>query len=126
MPATTPEVFGEAWMAQVAATLERISNRAKERNEQMPRLSQNDDSMYLGLSILGRIPEEAAAMTTQQTPGHRVRIEVSTSVRGIHTYSCTVERADVFLDGVDVTTKVVAAESAVLVRDLDALYPKEA
>ena len=65
-------------------------------------------------------------MTTQQTPGHRVRIEVSTSVKGIHTYSCTVERADVFLDGVDVTTKVVAAESAVLVRDLDALYPKEA
>ena len=96
---TTPEVFSDAWMAQVAATLERISNRAK----------------------------EAPAMTTQQTPEHRVRIEVSTSVKGVHTYSCTVERADVIgSDGVDITNETVLVESRTLVQQLDALYPKEA
>ena len=72
---TTPEVFGQAWMAQVAATLERIGNKAKERNDKMPALSQNDDSMYLGLSILGGI-QEAAAMTTQSQPQKRIRINL--------------------------------------------------
>ena len=97
---TTPEVFSDTWMAQVAATLERISNRAK----------------------------EGGSMTTQQTPGHRVRIEVSTSVKGIHTFSATVERSDVIHgpDGEDITTEAVFQESAALVKRLDALYPKEA
>ena len=101
---TTPEVFSDPWMAQVAATLERISNRSSAK--------------------------EAAAMTTPaaaHTPGHRVRIEVSTSVKGIHTYSATVERSDVIHgpDGEDITNEAVFQESAALVQRLDALYPKE-
>ena len=75
---------------------------------------------------------DSLAMTTpaaaSQTPGHRVRIEVSTSVRGVHTYSATVERSDVKHgpDGEDITTEAVFQESAALVKRLDALYPREA
>ena len=63
----------------------------------------------------------------ETSPQHRVRIEVSTSVRGIHTYSATVERSDVIgSDGVDITNETVLVESRTLVQQLDALYPKEA
>ena len=54
---------------------------------------------------------------------HRIRIEVSTSVKGIHTYSCTVElsapKPD--LDLMEATL----LESDRLVAALDARYPKE-
>ena len=46
----------------------------------------------------------------------RIRIEVSTSVKGVHTYSCTVELVDK-----DLTD--VVAESDRLVALLDARYP---
>ena len=45
----------------------------------------------------------------------RIRIEVSTSVKGVHTYSCTVELVDQ-----ELTT--VVAESDKLVALLDARY----
>ena len=46
----------------------------------------------------------------------RHRIEVSTSVKGVHTFSCTVEL-------MDATIEEVLAESAKLVAALDAKYP---
>lgn len=45
----------------------------------------------------------------------RIRIEVSTSVKGIHTYSCTVEM-------VDAEQEAVLAESDRLVKLLDGRY----
>ena len=64
-------------------------------------------------------PATAAA----HTPGHRVRIEVSTSVKGVHTYSATVERSDLIVDELDITNDMVFQESQALVKRLDALYP---
>ena len=64
-------------------------------------------------------------MTQPPVPQHRVRIEVSTSVKGVHTYSCTVERADLLVGDVDITRETVLEESTALVADLDTLYPKE-
>ena len=46
----------------------------------------------------------------------RIRIEVSTSVKGVKTYSCTIEL-------VDSTNEEVLAESDALVKALDARYP---
>ena len=55
-------------------------------------------------------------MTEQQTYKQRVRIEVATSVKGVHTYSATVEM-------LDVDKEVVLAESDALVKALDTRYP---
>ena len=55
-------------------------------------------------------------MTEQQAYRQRVMIEVSTSVKGVHTYSSTVEI-------LDVDKEVVLAESDALVKALDARYP---
>jgi len=58
-------------------------------------------------------------MTTVATnPAKRYRVEVSTSVKGVHTYSCTVE-----LQGDDVTRETILAELDALVSELDARYP---
>ena len=57
-------------------------------------------------------PEHSEKETQYQ---RRIRIEVSTSVKGVHTYSCTVELVDQ-----DLTT--VVAESDKLVALLDARY----
>ena len=46
----------------------------------------------------------------------RIRIEVSTSVKGIHSYSCTVEL-------LDATIEETLAESNRLVKQLDIRYP---
>ena len=46
----------------------------------------------------------------------RIRIEVSTSVKGVKTYSCTIEL-------VDSTNEEVLAESDALVQQLDIRYP---
>ena len=48
----------------------------------------------------------------------RIRINVSTSVKGVKTYDATVE-----MTGVDVTKEMVLAEHAELVAVLDAKYP---
>ena len=57
-------------------------------------------------------------MTTTTT---RVRIEVSTSTKGVHTYSCTVEILDE--EQMLNITDDVLAESDRLVKLLDARYP---
>jgi len=49
----------------------------------------------------------------------RVRIEVSTSVKGVKTFSCTVEM-------LDTEAGEVLTESDRLVKELDERYPKEA
>ena len=57
----------------------------------------------------------------QQSPKKRVRINVSTSVKGIKSYDCTVE-----LDGYSAAVDVSAAalmESDELVAALDKRYP---
>ncbi len=57
----------------------------------------------------------------QQAPKKRVRINVSTSVKGVKTWDCTVE-----LDGYSPTIDVSAAallESDALVAELDKRYP---
>ncbi len=46
----------------------------------------------------------------------RVRIEVSTSVKGVHSYSCTLEM-------LDTDEAVVLAQSDALVGALDRRYP---
>ena len=48
----------------------------------------------------------------------RIRINVSTSVKGVKTYDATVE-----MTGVDVTKEMVLAEHAELVAVLNAKYP---
>ncbi len=48
----------------------------------------------------------------------RTRIEVSTSVKGVKTYSCTTEMIDVSMDE-------VLAESDKLVGELDKRYPAQ-
>lgn len=48
----------------------------------------------------------------------RVRVEVSTSVKGIKTFSCTVEL-------IDADNTQVLAESDALVRELDKRYPPQ-
>ena len=49
----TPEVFGNAWMAQVAATQERISNRAKEAAAMTTRLKYDVEVLH---SPYGGVP----------------------------------------------------------------------
>ena len=46
----------------------------------------------------------------------RIRIEVGTSVKGIHTYSCTIEI-------IDSTNEDALTESDALVEALDKRYP---
>ncbi len=48
----------------------------------------------------------------------RIRIEVSTSVKGVKTYSCTTEM-------LDAAKEEVLAESDALVKALDMRYPPE-
>ena len=50
--------------------------------------------------------------------GKRYRINVSTSVKGIHTYDATVE-----IQGDNVTMEEVLMESTRLVAELDKRYP---
>ena len=57
-----------------------------------------------------------------QTTQRRVRIEVSTSTKGVHTYSCTVEILDEHGVMLNITDDVLA-ESDRLVKLLDARYP---
>jgi len=51
-----------------------------------------------------------------QPPQKRIRINVGTSVKGVHTYDVTVEIADAGIDE-------VLAESDRLVAELDKRYP---
>ena len=53
--------------------------------------------------------------------GKRYRINVSTSVKGVHTWDATVE-----LQGDQVTMEEVLAESDRLVKELDQKYPATA
>lgn len=63
-------------------------------------------------------------MAEQTSPQRRVRIEVSTSVKGIKTYSCTVElTADAKNPDL---IEVILAESDFLVAELDRRYPAPA
>ena len=94
----TSEVFSDAWMTQVAATLERISNRSTAK--------------------------EGGSMTTPARPQTRVRIEVSTSVKGIHSYSATVEIIQADGSPPDVVQDTLE-ESDRLVAALDVRYPKQ-
>ncbi len=55
-------------------------------------------------------------MTMIEQPKQRIRINVSTSVKGIHTFEVTVEM-------VDATPEEVLAESDRLVAELDRKYP---
>ena len=60
-------------------------------------------------------------MAEQTSPQRRVRIEVSTSVKGVKTYSCTVE---LIHDSRDLKlAEAVLAESDYLVAELDRRYP---
>ena len=52
----------------------------------------------------------------EQTYKKRTRVEVSTSVKGIKTYSCTVEM-------LDTEQEEVLAESDKLIAELDMRYP---
>ena len=61
-------------------------------------------------------------MTEQTAQPKRVRIEVSTSVKGVHTYSCTVELTETD-DGTPALRMRAMEESKALVADLDRLYP---
>ena len=53
---------------------------------------------------------------SENTYQKRVRVEVSTSVKGVHTYSATVEM-------LDVEQEIVLAESDALIKALDSRYP---
>lgn len=53
---------------------------------------------------------------TEETYKKRIRIEVSTSVKGIKTYSCTCEM-------MDTPKEEVLAESDAIVEELDKRYP---
>ena len=55
-------------------------------------------------------------MTTIEQPKQRIRINVSTSVKGIHTFDVTVEM-------VNATPEEVLAQSDRLVKELDRKYP---
>ena len=55
-------------------------------------------------------------MTTIEQPKQRIRINVSTSVKGVHSFDVTVEMADA-------TPEEVLAESDRLVKELDQRYP---
>lgn len=55
-------------------------------------------------------------MTETQQPQKRTRINVSTSVKGVKTWDCTVEMPDA-------SVEEVLAESDKLVAALDAKYP---
>jgi len=57
-------------------------------------------------------------METQETYKKRIRIEVSTSVKGVKTYSCTTEM-------LDASQEEVLAESDKLVQQLDLRYPPQ-
>ena len=48
----------------------------------------------------------------------RIRCELSTSVKGVKTYSCTVEKS-----GEGVTNEMVLAQHDSLVQELDKRYP---
>ena len=62
---------------------------------------------------------------TEQQPQKRVRIEVSTSTKGVHTYRCTVEliALDIAQGGHADVAQVVLIESDWLVAKLDERYP---
>ena len=55
-------------------------------------------------------------MTMIEQPQKRIRINVGTSVKGVHTFDVTVEM-------VDATPEEVLAESDRLVAELDRKYP---
>lgn len=63
---------------------------------------------------------------TEAEPQYRVRIEVSTSTKGVHTYSCTVEQTTEQTNGTDCSkiTDETLTESDRLVSLLDTRYPK--
>ena len=57
------------------------------------------------------------------TPRYRTRVNVSTSVKGIKTWDCTVEEIS---DNILPTqTRLVLAASDALVRELDKRYPPQ-
>lgn len=59
-----------------------------------------------------------------QPPKKRVRIEVATSTKGVHTYSCTVEIVEeATVDIPNDLCAAVLAESDWLVAELDRRYP---
>ena len=63
---------------------------------------------------------------SEQQPQKRVRIEVSTSTKGVHTFSCTVELTNTLDDPTDKwlgVAKSVLEESDWLVAELDKRYP---
>lgn len=64
-------------------------------------------------------------MTEIQIPQRRVRINVTTSVKGVKTWDATVELVDVNNPDVDLVDDTLA-ESNRLVGLLDALYPAPA
>lgn len=66
----------------------------------------------------------------QQAPKKRVRIEVGTSTKGVHTYSATVELVDEawVKDPLETTVRNIVAEQVLeesdwLVAELDKRYP---
>lgn len=59
----------------------------------------------------------------EETPKYRTRINVSTSVKGIKTWDCTVEEVS---DNIPQTQKeIVLNASDVLVAELDKRYPPQ-
>lgn len=62
-------------------------------------------------------------MAEQSVPAHRVRINVSTSVKGQHTYDCTVEVAGGREEDMEQEALML---SAALVEALDLRYPAPA
>lgn len=57
-------------------------------------------------------------METQETKSKRYRINISTSVKGVKTYECTVD-----MDGYSM--EEILAESDKLVAELDTRYPPQ-
>ena len=65
-------------------------------------------------------------MTEETTPKKRVRINVSTSVKGVKTWDCTIELIEDQPDAKDwrETSNDALVESDFLVAELDKRYPK--
>ena len=70
----------------------------------------------IGREIERHLPGGCITMTMIEQPKQRIRINVGTSVKGVHTFDVTVEM-------VDATPEEVLAESDRLVVELDRKYP---
>ncbi len=62
-------------------------------------------------------------MTMIEQPKHRIRINVSTSTKGVHTFEVTVENLGATSEALQEAGDIALAESDRLVAELDQRYP---